>query len=1216
MTDLSKPNPSDPELPNASESIPNSDTLQQSIGSRETIAPSGLDLTPTGSGPFASLPVQFGRFEVRKLLGRGAMGMVYLAFDPELQKSHPERTGEVALKIPKFQADEEPVLLERFWREARATGAMNHDNICGMYEVGEIGGTYFISMEYVDGRPLAEYIGPDQPQRQVAAIVRTLAQGLAHAHERGFLHRDLKPSNVMIAADGQPKIMDFGLARRFGVTGDIRLTQSNTIVGSPAYMSPEQARSENDTLTPASDIYSLGTLFFELLTGELPFKGPIAIVLGMIALQRVPKPSTVRKDIDPRLESFCLKMLEKKRDARPQSMTEVADTLTEWLKQDKSSKAGGSSDADIAAPTTAHTGTDSEKQETSPSDTPALIPKKPAASPVSDKADFITEQQRRVTELLGKRQYGPAIELLEKMANLRDAKFEKLVAWAKPKLKETRATEQKLKEASAPICGLAEQDLKRYDYVSAVHALEQVPPAYRSVELRDLLEQATDLRDECDHLQRDIEEAVRAGDTETLPALVRRLYKLKPNNKAIKQLAADVKQHGAKKVIALRKGQRRFLDPAGQTFEPQHIALYIVLVVGLFAGVSLMVRSYLTTSKPSHTSLTPSPTQPRLGPPMLGQSSANGEILKPIPADVVVFEKKLFKVFPEQLTWREAKQKCEGMGGRLAQINSQAENDFVMKLAIERRLLGIWLGATDEVQERAWLWTNGDGLAFNNFGNGQPDRSTARKRYLVMMLKDQVGWWCNQPSQSDDWSPGFVCEWNAPAVVEPARLPQDATSTSTGMTFTLIPAGTFTMGSPEAEVNRGPGQGPQHTVQISRPFYMGVYEVTQGEYESVMGTNPSSFKTVSGQNTSRFPVEQVSWNDAVEFCQKLSAKDGVTYRLPTEAEWEYACRANTTTPFHFGSTLNGDQANVDGNFPYGTTTKGPCHQRTTTVGSYPKNAFGLFDLHGNVWEWCEDVYDEKAYASRSGTTTDPKGTSGSESRVLRGGSWLNGSLHARLANRNWNSPVSRNGTYGFRVVFSAAAVRTPGDVTGTSPITLPQTIPSQATGMKLTLIPAGKFQMGSPDTEAQRSPNEGPQHTVEISRPFYMGVYEVTQGEYEKVMGVNPSSFKTVSGQDTSRFPVEQVSWNDAVEFCQKLSAKDGVTYRLPTEAEWEYACRAGATTTFHFGGTLNGDKANVDGSNPYGTATKGPFLQRTTTGGSYPKNAFGLFDMHGNVWE
>ena len=232
------------------------------------------------------------------------MWTVYLAFDPEMNK-------EVALKIPKFQADEEPVLLERFWREAHATGAMNHDNICGMYEVGEIGGTHFISMEYVAGRPLADYIGPDQPQRQVAVIVLKLAQGLAHAHERGFIHRDLKPSNVMIASDGQPKVMDFGLARRFGVTGDIKLTQSNMIVGSPAYMSPEQARSENDTLTPASDIYSLGTLFFELLTGELPFKGPIAIVLGMIAMGKVPKPSTIRPDIDPGLESLCLKMLEK-----------------------------------------------------------------------------------------------------------------------------------------------------------------------------------------------------------------------------------------------------------------------------------------------------------------------------------------------------------------------------------------------------------------------------------------------------------------------------------------------------------------------------------------------------------------------------------------------------------------------------------------------------------------------------------------------------------------------------------------------------------------------------------------------------------------------------------------------------------------------------------------------------------------------------------------
>ena len=248
------------------------------------------------------------------------------------------------------------------------------------------------------------------------------------------------------------------------------------------------------------------------------------------------------------------------------------------------------------------------------------------------------------------------------------------------------------------------------------------------------------------------------------------------------------------------------------------------------------------------------------------------------------------------------------------------------------------------------------------------------------------------------------------------------TSKSTGMKLALIPAGTFTMGSPSSEAERSTDEGPTHSVRISQPIYMGLYEVKQGEYESVMGTNPSSFKTVSGQDTSKFPVDSVSWNDSVEFCKKLSVKDGVTYRLPTEAEWEYAARAGTTTPFHFGSTLNGDQANVDGNSPYGTTTKGPYLQRTTTVGSYSKNAFGLFDMHGNVREWCEDVYDQQAYSKRSGTTVDLTVTSGSEYRVLRGGSWFGLSQFARSAYRDADTPDNRRSNYGFRVVTSASAV--------------------------------------------------------------------------------------------------------------------------------------------------------------------------------------------------
>ncbi len=301
------------------------------------------------------------------------------------------------------------------------------------------------------------------------------------------------------------------------------------------------------------------------------------------------------------------------------------------------------------------------------------------------------------------------------------------------------------------------------------------------------------------------------------------------------------------------------------------------------------------------------------------------------------------------------------------------------------------------------------------------------------------------------------------------------TSKSTGMKLTLIPAGTFLMGSSAADGRAAlqadsnlkeeyfKAEQPQHLVRISQPFYMGVYEVTQSEYESVMGTNPSWFSKsgsgsskVSGQGTSKFPVESVSWYDAIEFCNKLSAKDGLSayytltgitresssiksatvevsraasapgrlgYRLPTEAEWEYACRANTTTPFHFGGVLNGDKANVDGNYPFGTTTKGKYWERTTTVGSYAANAFGLYDMHGNVWEWCFDVYDETAYGSRAGTTSDPTVTSGSKSRVFRGGSWVNIARSTRSAVRESYTPVNRVSHGGFRVV--SASVRTP-----------------------------------------------------------------------------------------------------------------------------------------------------------------------------------------------
>ncbi|WP_442949554.1 formylglycine-generating enzyme family protein [Nostoc sp.] len=158
-----------------------------------------------------------------------------------------------------------------------------------------------------------------------------------------------------------------------------------------------------------------------------------------------------------------------------------------------------------------------------------------------------------------------------------------------------------------------------------------------------------------------------------------------------------------------------------------------------------------------------------------------------------------------------------------------------------------------------------------------------------------------------------------------------------------IPGGTFTMGSPEGEAERESNESPQRQVKVPG-FFIGKYEVTQAQYQAIIGTNPSNLK---GEKR---PVEQVSWDDAVEFCKKLSQKTGKTYRLPSEAEWEYACRAGTTTPFYFGETITTDLVNHDGNYLYGSAPKGEHRQQTTDVGKFPPNSFGLYDMCGNVWE--------------------------------------------------------------------------------------------------------------------------------------------------------------------------------------------------------------------------------------------------------------------------
>jgi formylglycine-generating enzyme required for sulfatase activity len=255
------------------------------------------------------------------------------------------------------------------------------------------------------------------------------------------------------------------------------------------------------------------------------------------------------------------------------------------------------------------------------------------------------------------------------------------------------------------------------------------------------------------------------------------------------------------------------------------------------------------------------------------------------------------------------------------------------------------------------------------------------------------------------------------------------------MKLVPVKAGDFLMGS-KNEFGRWAHEH-QHKVRISQPYYIGAYEVTQGEYQKVMGANPSYFspggagkEKIKELDAGRLPVDSVSWAEAVEFCRKLSEvpaekEAGRVYSLPTEAQWEYACRAGTSTPFHYGEQLSSKEANFDGNTPYlkredvikgvdPATIAGPYLKRTTPVGSYKPNAWGIYDMHGNVWEWCSDWFSPVYY--KNSPEADPGGPDKGSKKASRGGGWYYFAAGCRSASRYERAPGRKRNTEGFRVV--------------------------------------------------------------------------------------------------------------------------------------------------------------------------------------------------------
>jgi serine/threonine protein kinase len=459
--------------------------------------------------PSADLPERFGRYSIRQRLGQGGMGSVYLAHDTELDR-------DVALKVPDVAPGDGPEVLERFYREARAAATLQHPYICPVYDVGQVDRTPYLAMAYIEGDALSRYVGPDErlPARRIADLARKLALALHEAHAKGIVHRDLKPSNVMINKLGDPMVMDFGLVLRVDKP-ETRITQKGHVVGTPAYMSPEQVLGATTELGPACDVYSLGVVLYELLAGRLPFQGSYSSVCAQIVTQEPPPPSTHRADVDPKLEFICLKAMAKKPEARYATMGDLAAVLASYLHPGGS---GVSPDAQGREPRGSapmpceELQTPEELELKQKQDTLAQIEAQLAdrelelASLRAELAEF----EKRYDQTVGRR-YATLDELKAKIAEARAGQ-------------QTRGqTEKRSSPTSAPPGGEKESTAPSPDGPASAAASERLRKLYRQAAklFHPDLTLDGDERKKRHQRMSDLNEAYRRGDEERVRALVR-----------------------------------------------------------------------------------------------------------------------------------------------------------------------------------------------------------------------------------------------------------------------------------------------------------------------------------------------------------------------------------------------------------------------------------------------------------------------------------------------------------------------------------------------------------------------------------------------------------------------------------------------------------------------------------------------------------------------
>ncbi len=845
-----------------------------------------------------------GRFEILSKLGKGGMGVVYLAEDRALKRN-------VALKVPNSGANDSE-LLRRFNNEAVIAARFgNNPQICQVYDIRKSDDWHFIVMQYVEGRSLDKVLGDTgtMPVATATKILTSAARALQVIHEDNVIHRDIKPANLMIRPNGEVVVMDFGLANRpEAIAESILRTGSGVFVGTLVYASPEQVLGFRDEVGPASDIYSLGVIAYELLVGRRPFRGPHAKLIKMIQDDAPESLSEIDPTIPPGVEAVILKALEKNPSDRFASMNDFADALAKATRD--------------------------------------ATPGRGEIRPKTVLAGRYT-----IVRELGRGGMG-AVYLAE------DARLLRKVAIKVPSSSASDSELIRRFQNEAVIAarfGDCSQICQVFD-TGSIDGWNFIAMQYIEGKSLDKLfgKQPVPLA----QVQSVISSAARALQVLHDDGVIHR--DLKPSNLMLRPSGDIV-------LMDFGLAKRPTSNPGGSPGT----------TMGEFVG-----------------------TMPYASPE---QVAGDHDEMGPA-SDIYSLGVIAYELLVGHRPFRGSKPQL------IAQIlTEEPEPPWQANPSIPREVGEAILKALakDPAERFATVTAFADALT-PIAESKEPSSSEAN------VEKPPIS--TNRSSHSTQGPPDST-------QLRPESRPWGGSSTSSsladikgGLDLVRVEPGEFAMGAIDGKAD----ERPVRKVRITRPFYLGRSALTQEEYARITKQSPSFFAKMP-----RNPVEQVSWFDAVACCNLLSKReklppfytildkdvevhdwDGPGFRLPTEAEWEFACRAGRSSRFGSGD----EESRLVGHAWY----KANSEARTHAVGGKSPNRFGLHDMHGNVAEWCWDWYDPQYYAK--GERRDPRGPElARRFRVMRGGSWQDGAVAVRGSDRSWSVPSVRLRHIGFRV---------------------------------------------------------------------------------------------------------------------------------------------------------------------------------------------------------